>query len=213
MTTNLLELTAAVELLNAGGWRIDTASQKYGCHTLRDPIIRGAEQDGNLLRLLLEDRCLLVPAEQITQPYGYRVDVHHTVLISQQRKKSAGGGTHLVPRKVSAVRLFSQDRYDEERRRLAAQQQARAQALADEAQAARERVARALTERLKGQAVISAVEGGVKFTFPDGTELPIYMEVEDPCSPKSPRALVFHNRPDDPFFDRQGGSPDDVMYF
>ncbi len=134
-----LSSTELVSKLNEGGWIVSGGHQVREVSFAKLPVVK-ASLLGEMLKIETGDRNFEVPSDNIVLTDPWTVEIRHTFMRNQQRKKIEGGGWHEVP--AVGIALWVKNPTLEENARKAREDEAQRQ---KEEQARRE--AEALADR------------------------------------------------------------------
>lgn len=180
-----LSSTELVNKLNEGGWVVS------GGHQARElgfspklPVVK-ASLLGETLKIEGENRSFEVPSNDIALTDPWTVEIRHTFMRSQQRKKIEGGGWHEVPAVGVALQVSNPTfektiRKDREARaQREKEEQERQEAKAHEA--ARQQFVAKLTSEFVGKKLIKidVIGEDLHIEFEDGSKLSAQLDGGD----------------------------------
>ena len=181
-----LSATELVNKLNESGWIVS------GGHQARElgfspklPVVR-ASLLGETLKIESDDRSFEVPSNNIALTDPWTVEIRHTFMRSQQRKKIEGGGWHEVPAVRVSLRVSNptleetirQDREAQAQR----EKEGRKCSEAEVREAARQQFVAKLTSEFVGKKLtkIDVIDEGLHIEFEDGSKLSMQLDGGDP---------------------------------
>jgi len=187
MNQHSIPLSSAelISKLNEGGWFVS------GGHYVRElgfltrfPVVE-ASLLGEILNIECDDVSFQVPSDNIVLTNPWVVEIRHTFMLNQQRKKIDGGGWHEVPAVRAVLRLLNPVleetiRKDREARDKHEKEEQKRREM-DAYEAARQQFVAKLTGEFVGKKVteIDVSDGGLCVGFEDGSELSIELDGGD----------------------------------
>ncbi len=180
-----LSATDLVNKLNEGGWVVS------GGHQTRElgfspklPVVK-ASLLGETLKIETGDRNFEVPSNNIGLTDPWIVEIHHTFMRNQMRKKIEGGGWHEVPTVGVALQLSNpaleetiRKKLDEQARRMTEELKRKK---AEAREAARQQFVAKLTSEFVGKKLTKIDVGGgdLHLEFEGGAKLSVELDGGD----------------------------------
>lgn len=173
--------TELVDKLDEGGWVVS------GGHQARElgfwpklPVVK-ASFLGERLMIKTENQDFEVPSDNIVLSDRWTIEIRHTFMVNQQRKKIEGGGWHEVPAVRAALRLSNPTALENDARQAREQAQREEEeskrCAAEKYEAARQEFVTKLTSEFVGKKLeaIGVRDGGLHIEF-NGVKLYITLE-------------------------------------
>ncbi|QQG46102.1 MAG: hypothetical protein HYY55_04030 [Candidatus Niyogibacteria bacterium] len=166
-----------VNKLNEGGWVVSGGHQVRELGFSPNPQVVGASLFGELVKIESGDRSFEVPSDNIALTDPWTVEIRHTFMRKQQRKKIEGGGWREVPAVGIALYVSNPTLKETIRRdyeaRAQREKEERERRRAEAHEAARQQFVAKLTSEFVGKKLteIDVVGENLHIKFEDGSEL------------------------------------------
>lgn len=180
-----LSSTELVSKLNEGGWVVSGGHQARGLGFSPKLPVVNASLLGETLKIETGDRSFEVPSNNIGLTDPWTVEIRHTFMRNQQRKKIEGGGWHEVPAVGVALRVSNPTLKEtickDREARAQREKEERERCEAEAHEAARQQFVAKLTSEFVGKklAKIDVIGEDLHIEFEDSSKLSAQLDGGD----------------------------------